>query len=95
MVKCHGCVECCRGFDPVYLLPNESGYAERVHDGRRALQHKFNGDCVYLGDKGCTIHESKPFACRLYDCRDAVPKAIPFGNVRAKLIEAMERARAR
>jgi hypothetical protein len=29
-----------------------------------------NGDCVYLGEGGCTIHASAPFECRQYDCRE-------------------------
>lgn len=89
MVKCNGCTECCKGFDPIWLLPAETGFREQIINGRRALQHKFNGDCTYLGEGGCTIHETKPFACKLYDCRDAVPKAV---NVRPALVKAMERA---
>jgi Fe-S-cluster containining protein len=33
------------------------------------LQRKPNGDCVYLGPKGCTIHERAPVMCRSFDCR--------------------------
>jgi Fe-S-cluster containining protein len=25
--------------------------------------------CRYLGAKGCTIYERRPYTCRLYDCR--------------------------
>lgn len=92
MVKCGTCTECCKGFDPIWLLPAEMGFKEQRIDGARALQHKFNGDCVYLGDKGCTIHETKPFACRLYDCRDAVPKSM---NARPALVAAAQEARRR
>ena len=28
-----------------------------------------NGDCVYLNESGCTIHDRAPFECRRYDCR--------------------------
>lgn len=28
-----------------------------------------NGDCVYLGPDGCTIHDRAPWACRDFDCR--------------------------
>jgi Fe-S-cluster containining protein len=33
------------------------------------LAHRANGDCVYLGDNGCTIHDRAPTVCRLFDCR--------------------------
>jgi len=28
-----------------------------------------NGDCFYLGEHGCTIHDRAPYECRMYDCR--------------------------
>jgi hypothetical protein len=28
-----------------------------------------NGQCVYLGAKGCTIYERRPLLCRSFDCR--------------------------
>lgn len=76
----------------MWLLPSERYSHEQTIGGMRALQHKFNGDCAYLGESGCTIHETKPFACRLYDCRDAVPKAI---NVRPALVAAAQEAMRR
>jgi Fe-S-cluster containining protein len=33
------------------------------------LRHAANGDCVYLGAKGCTIYEDRPAVCRNFDCR--------------------------
>ena len=33
------------------------------------LDHKSNGDCIYLGDTGCTIHARRPQMCRELDCR--------------------------
>lgn len=93
-VPCNGCTECCRGFDTVWLMPDEIGrYRMEVeaHSGRYMLARSADGDCVYLGDTGCTIHSTRPHVCRWYDCRTAVPPAIPFGRVRAALVEAMER----
>jgi Fe-S-cluster containining protein len=29
-----------------------------------------NGDCSYLGESGCTIHDRAPVMCRVYDCRE-------------------------
>jgi len=28
-----------------------------------------NGDCVYLGADGCTIHGRQPAVCKAFDCR--------------------------
>jgi Fe-S-cluster containining protein len=33
------------------------------------LGHRENGDCAYLGESGCTIHENRPTVCRQFDCR--------------------------
>jgi Fe-S-cluster containining protein len=33
------------------------------------LDRKDNGDCVYLDEHGCTIHDRAPFICRDFDCR--------------------------
>ena len=37
--------------------------------GQLMIAHKPNGDCVYLGESGCTIHEKRPRMCREMDCR--------------------------
>ncbi len=34
------------------------------------LAHKPNGDCWYLGDGACTIHDEAPLACKRFDCRE-------------------------
>lgn len=33
------------------------------------LEHKPNGDCIYLGEGGCTIYDRRPAVCRKFDCR--------------------------
>lgn len=33
------------------------------------LSQHANGDCVYLGDGGCTIYDRRPVVCRGFDCR--------------------------
>ena len=45
-----------------------NAYETQMLGGLQALAHKPNGDCVYLGEKGCTIHERRPAVCRAYDC---------------------------
>lgn len=38
------------------------------------LKRQSNGDCVYLGPDGCTIHDRAPKVCRAFDCRVLVLK---------------------
>jgi Fe-S-cluster containining protein len=33
------------------------------------LAHAKNGNCIYLGENGCTIHDTKPQMCKEMDCR--------------------------
>ncbi len=33
------------------------------------LRKKANGDCFYLGEKGCTIWDKAPGVCKAFDCR--------------------------
>lgn len=39
------------------------------------LNRHANGDCVYLGANGCTIHDRAPYVCRLFDCRDVFKRS--------------------
>jgi Fe-S-cluster containining protein len=72
-VPCNGCTICCHG-DAIRLLPgdNPSLYQTVPHwysAKYLMLDHKPNGDCIYLGESGCTIHATKPQMCREMDCR--------------------------
>lgn len=73
-VPCNGCTLCCRN-QLVVLFP-EMGDDLTAYETQTpapsivALKHKANGDCVYLGDGGCTIYERRPAMCREYDCAD-------------------------
>jgi hypothetical protein len=72
-VPCGGCTACCYK-DAVRLLPGDDSfeYETEPHPfmpGELMLAHKPNGDCLYLGDEGCTIHDMKPQMCRDMDCR--------------------------
>jgi Fe-S-cluster containining protein len=33
------------------------------------LNRRDNGECVYLGEEGCTIYQRRPAVCRSFDCR--------------------------
>ena len=77
-VPCNGCTLCCQG-DAVRVLPEDKpgSYKTEPHPyapGARMLAHKANGECVYLGDGGCTIHDRAPALCRSADCRSLALK---------------------
>lgn len=37
--------------------------------GARMIAHKPNGECIYLNEQGCGIHDRAPSLCRSADCR--------------------------
>ena len=60
-VPCNGCTLCCQG-DAVRLQPEDSvtEYRTEPHPyipGARMLAHKPNGECIYLDERGCSIHD--------------------------------------
>lgn len=71
-VPCNGCTACCQFGDmpklQPELWPQDVGYQETMRDGKRYLKLKANGDCIYLTETGCGIHEYRPQACRPFDC---------------------------
>lgn len=72
-VPCNGCTACCKR-DLIRLRPEMgddlSQYAHHMHDGYGlVLDHKPNGECIYLTARGCGIHGRAPFNCRAFDCR--------------------------
>lgn len=84
-VPCGGCTRCCHN-DAVRLLPSDesSQYQTEPHPympGALMLAHAANGDCVYLGSHGCTIHGTKPLMCREMDCR-RIAQAITWTQAR-------------
>ena len=77
-VPCNGCTLCCQG-DAIRLTeednPNE--YLTEPHpyiSGELMLAHKANGDCIYLVESGCSIHDRAPSLCRSADCRSLALK---------------------
>ena len=73
-LKCGTCITCCRWATDISLRPllvsDEGGRYENMElDGDLVLAAKPNGDCVYLGYKGCTIYKTRPSQCRTFDCR--------------------------
>ncbi len=82
-VPCNGCTACCRG-DIITLHPemgdDPSQYETReVEIPGRGTVHVIikndDGNCVYLGRNGCTIHDRAPAICQEFDCAGLVLKA--------------------
>lgn len=75
-VPCQGCTACCRG-EMVVLFPEDGDDPARFEHTEvpseygpiLVVKHKENGDCVYLGPQGCTVHDNAPVVCRKFDCR--------------------------
>ena len=77
-MPCDGCTLCCEG-DAVRLLPEDytNNYLTEIHpylSGELMIAHKVNGECIYLKDSGCGIHDNAPVMCRIADCRSLVLK---------------------
>jgi len=77
-VPCNGCTLCCQG-DAIRLTEedNPADYLTETHPyitGALMLAHKQNGDCIYLDEKGCSIHERAPSLCKSADCRSIALK---------------------
>lgn len=96
-VPCGTCRQCCRGNSMVILLADEGDdVASYEHDiidlpvaGRGpVLKRQPNGDCVYLGPNGCTIHDRAPVMCRIFDCRGLV-RAHPRRELRAMVAKGL------
>ncbi|HEY0125004.1 MAG TPA: YkgJ family cysteine cluster protein [Rhizobium sp.] len=105
-VPCNGCTICCR--NELLILHPEMGDVVTSYDYQRvinpitgkpafALQNKPNGDCIYLGMHGCTIHDRAPAICREFYCRRFFLKAgnrterkrlVKIGFISKELLEA-------
>lgn len=69
-VPCGPCRACCKS-DRIILGPTDSRQAYRWHrEGTQdVLDRKENGECIYLDDSGCGIHNNAPDICQRFDCR--------------------------
>lgn len=76
-VPCNGCSVCCRCGFAILLKEDEvdrfkgDTMSVELDDGRKftALKVKKDGSCIYVNEQGCSIHETRPRACRVFDCR--------------------------
>ena len=87
-VACGACRECCRG-EAIMLLPGDDPsiyLTEEIVspiDGtmQKFLIQKPNGDCIYLGETGCTIYDKAPQICRSFDCAALFKKIMSWPKV--------------
>jgi Fe-S-cluster containining protein len=84
-VPCKGCTLCCQG-DAIRLEPEDRAidYKTEPHlyiPGALMLAHKANGECIYLDERGCSIHDRAPSLCRTADCRNLAAR-IDFETAR-------------
>ncbi len=91
-VPCRGCTLCCQG-DAVRLEEEDlnRGYRTEPHPylaGALMIAHKPNGECVYLEDGGCSIHDHAPSLCRAADCRSL---AVRYDFDAARALHALGR----
>jgi len=49
----------------------------------RALRRRPNGDCIFLGPGGCTIHGRAPHVCKRFDCRELFLRSDRKGRKKA------------
>jgi Fe-S-cluster containining protein len=75
---CHACNRCCHNkairVSPYeilrlarYLGISTTQFIENhTEAGGTVLQTKENGDCGFLGERGCGVHPDRPLACRIY-----------------------------
>lgn len=76
-VDCGSCTKCCKGFQAVALMDGEDTLDYRCHEvgtGVWLLDHKPNGDCVYLEDDRCSIWGRHPRVCKEFDCAGFVQR---------------------
>ena len=72
-VPCGGCVACCTSGQLVPVDDDERGglppHAVVDTAEGAVLARTDEGACLSLADGRCTVYETRPRACRIYDCR--------------------------
>jgi Fe-S-cluster containining protein len=88
-VPCGTCRLCCQGGEAILLFPHlgdDPGQYQTVETpvGLMIAQRE-NGDCVYLDERGCSIHDRAPVICREFDCIESA-RRIGYGSRARRLI---------
>jgi hypothetical protein len=78
-VPCGKCRLCCQTLIVPLAVEEYAQYdwawickpdGTRLSENARALKRKPNGDCIYLDERGCSIHGRAPHVCQRFDCRE-------------------------
>lgn len=69
-VPCGDCRACCKQ-DRILLGKGDDLLRLKWHleDGVPVVDRKDDGQCIYLGKSGCSIHKNAPNICKRFDCR--------------------------
>lgn len=94
-LECGECRACCQGPDRELILGHVDqmlckhiGLAFDVDwRGTARLAQHLNGDCLYLGAKGCEVYADRPKACRAFDCRRVMDHPLCPERVREAALE--------
>jgi Fe-S-cluster containining protein len=103
-VPCGECVACCASRQFVHVEPDETDALAHIPDdvqfpapglpaGHVVLGHDIEGRCPMLGERGCTIYEHRPRACRVYDCRVFVASGIEPDDDQPAIVRRVRRWR--
>ena len=90
-VPCGDCRACCRSSQFIHIEPDETDTlahipralrfpAPGLPAGNVLLGYDEQGECPMLTEKGCSIYEHRPRACRMYDCRIFAATGIPIDD---------------
>jgi hypothetical protein len=101
-VPCGGCTACCASSQFVHVDPDEDDALAHIPEGllfpapglpagHRLLPYDEHGRCPLLGERGCTIYEHRPRACRTYDCRVLAAAAVDVGDDKPLVAERVGR----
>jgi len=75
--QCHACNKCCHG-KGIQVNPYESmrlsshlgitttKFRHNYLNGQFLKHKQHSNACIFLGEKGCTVHKDRPLVCRLY-----------------------------
>lgn len=96
-VPCGSCNACCRSGYVVERRDRKRGYVHDDdptlpwvkgtgdHEGHDVLPHNDDGSCAMLVGGKCSVYAKRPYACRVYDCREMaycnVGRSGPVGEV--------------
>lgn len=96
-VPCNGCIECCKGPNHELIIPDYEWVNYSIVIGRDGFARIQNdpdtGHCIYLGDEGCTIYDTRPSVCREFDCRRHINNPALPNRIRLAAIAILKRER--